>query len=101
MKSIDERANFSKGKDAKLQGLSLIKDMPASCRMNSSVGNNCKGDIIMKENTIQDRISLLREELYRTSLQLNHELAHPKLVKVSQQLDQLLNQFTHSRQENI
>ncbi|WP_171978893.1 aspartyl-phosphate phosphatase Spo0E family protein [Fictibacillus arsenicus] len=55
----------------------------------------------MKENTIQDRISLLREELYRTSLQLNHELAHPKLVKVSQQLDQLLNQFTLSRQENI
>lgn len=101
MKSIDERANFSKGKDAKLQGLSLIKDMPASCRMNSFVGNNCKGDIHMKEKTIQDRISLLREELYRTSLQLNHELAHPKLVKVSQQLDQLLNQFTLSRQENI
>jgi hypothetical protein len=55
----------------------------------------------MKEHTIQDRISLLREELYRTSLQLNYELAHPKIVKVSQQLDQLLNQFTLSRQENI
>jgi Spo0E like sporulation regulatory protein len=54
----------------------------------------------MKESTIQERISRLREELYRTSLQLNHELAHPKLVKVSQQLDQLLNQFTLSGQKN-
>jgi Spo0E like sporulation regulatory protein len=81
--------------------MAKLKDMPASCRMNSFVSNNCKGDIHMKENTIQERISVLREELYRTSLQLNHELAHPKLVKVSQQLDQLLNKFTISRQKNI
>jgi hypothetical protein len=50
----------------------------------------------MNEITIQQRINLLREELYRTSSQLNHELAHPKLVRVSQQLDKLLNQYNKS-----
>ncbi|MBY6037848.1 aspartyl-phosphate phosphatase Spo0E family protein [Fictibacillus nanhaiensis] len=55
----------------------------------------------MKENSIQERIRALREELYRTSSQLNHELAHPKLVKVSQQLDRLLNQYRSSGHKNI
>jgi Spo0E like sporulation regulatory protein len=88
-------------KGRKATGAKSHKRYASQLPMNSFVVNNCKGDIHMKEKTIQDRISLLREELYRTSLQLNHELAHPKLVKVSQQLDQLLNQFTLSRQENI
>jgi hypothetical protein len=48
---------------------------------------------------MQDRITLLREELYRTSTQLNHQLAHPKLVQVSQQLDKLLNQYNGVVQE--
>lgn len=55
----------------------------------------------MKETSVQERISVLREELYRTSSKLNHELAHPALVKVSQQLDQLLNQYTNTSQKNI
>jgi hypothetical protein len=55
----------------------------------------------MKENTVQERISLLREELYRTSSQLNHELAHPQIVKVSQQLDRLLNKYTLQEQKHI
>ena len=53
----------------------------------------------MKENTVQERISLLREEMYRISNQLNYELTHPKLVTVSQQLDQLLNQYTRLEQK--
>jgi hypothetical protein len=54
----------------------------------------------MKERSVQERISVLREELYRISSQLNHELAHPKLVKVSQQLDRLLNQYSFHKQNN-
>ncbi|MDM5317625.1 aspartyl-phosphate phosphatase Spo0E family protein [Fictibacillus sp. b24] len=53
----------------------------------------------MKEKTVQERIMLLREELYRISSQLNYELTHPRLVTVSQQLDQLLNQYSKSEQK--
>ncbi|WP_082820509.1 aspartyl-phosphate phosphatase Spo0E family protein [Fictibacillus phosphorivorans] len=53
----------------------------------------------MKEHTVLERIILLREELYRMSSQLNYELTHPRLVNVSQQLDQLLNQYARIKQK--
>lgn len=53
----------------------------------------------MKEHTVLERIISLREELYRMSSQLNYELTHPRLVTVSQQLDQLLNQYARIKQK--
>ncbi|MBN3553560.1 aspartyl-phosphate phosphatase Spo0E family protein [Fictibacillus nanhaiensis] len=53
----------------------------------------------MKEISIQERIRILREELYRISYQLNYELTHPKLVTISQQLDHLLNQYSKIQQK--
>jgi Spo0E like sporulation regulatory protein len=53
----------------------------------------------MNDHTVQERIIFLREELYRISSKLNYELTHPRLVEVSQQLDQLLNQCTRLEQK--
>jgi Spo0E like sporulation regulatory protein len=58
-----------------------------------------KEEPLMIEKNIQERIRLLREELYRISNQLNYELTHPKLVTISQQLDQLLNQYSKFEQK--
>ncbi|MED1865129.1 aspartyl-phosphate phosphatase Spo0E family protein [Fictibacillus nanhaiensis] len=53
----------------------------------------------MKQITIQEKIYKLREELYFVSNQLNYDLTNPILVSISQQLDQLLNQYARIKQE--
>jgi len=73
--------------------------MLVNCHRDFLVVTSGKEELRMIEKSIQERILLLREELYRNSNQLNYELTHPKLVTISQQLDQLLNQYARIQQK--
>ena len=86
--------------EKKFRGVKFIfNDMLVNCHRDFLVVTSRKEELLMIEKSIQERILLLREELYVISNQLNYELTHPKLVTISQQLDQLLNQYAKIQQK--